>query len=151
MDAKPSLLALTPVVRSTPVPMQPITWYRPSHSCATCCDMQQMFTHYLTMSLQLVEDRQSQQLWHGTAAGVQLRHGTAAGVQLRHGTAAGVQLRHGTAAAVQRLCEAQRASSRCSWSPSRSACVHPQPHRTGHPAENRVSGHYMVLYQKQYC
>jgi len=27
MDAKPSLLALTPVVRSTPVPMQPITWY----------------------------------------------------------------------------------------------------------------------------
>ncbi len=53
MDAKPSLLALTPVVRSTPVPMQPITWYRPSHSCATCCDMRQMFTHYLMMSLQL--------------------------------------------------------------------------------------------------
>lgn len=26
MDAKPSLLALTPVVRSLPVPMQPVTW-----------------------------------------------------------------------------------------------------------------------------
>ncbi len=41
MDAKPSLLALTPVVRSTPVPMQPITWYAPRiqvqsvYDCAT--------------------------------------------------------------------------------------------------------------------
>jgi len=26
MDAKPSLLALTPVDRCSPVPMQPITW-----------------------------------------------------------------------------------------------------------------------------
>ncbi len=46
MDAKPSLLALTPVVRSMPVPMQPITWYvysascsnGPLYSCVTSCE-----------------------------------------------------------------------------------------------------------------
>ena len=53
MDAKPSLLALTPVVRSMPVPMQPITWYIYSHSCTNGPHVQPVVSHCLLTSLQL--------------------------------------------------------------------------------------------------
>ncbi len=61
MDAKPSLLALTPVVRSMPVPMQPITWYILQLHVPTvlCIHVQPVVSHYLLILLQLFEDRQN--------------------------------------------------------------------------------------------